>query len=167
MQIQRPFSSVRQTRLQYCHLLQEDEIMEYRDSGGVIAITWDCFDAGARIDAARRRATGAIVTFVGVVRDDAIEALEIEAFEEVAVKDLHEIRDEAVTMFGLHEVTIVHRTGTLKVGDDILLIVVSAAHRKQAFSGCGFILERIKERAPFWKREILTDGERWVKGNQE
>lgn len=167
MQILWQFPSVKQTRLRYCRPLQEDDLLEDRDSGGLIAITGNAFDAGARIEAARRRATGAIVTFVGVVRDDDIEAIEIDAYEEVAVVDLQEIRDKAVTTFCLHEVTIVHRTGTLQVGDDILLIVVSAGHRKQAFSGCEYILERIKERAPFWKREILSDGDRWVKGNLE
>lgn len=141
--------------------------MENRDSGGRIAITGDDFDSGAYIKSAKRRTTGAIVMFIGVVRDDTIESIEIEAYEEVADKDLHEIRDEAVAKYDLQEVTIVHRVGNLQVGDNILLIVVSAGHRKQAFSGCEFILERIKERAPIWKREILSDGDRWVKGNHE
>jgi molybdopterin synthase catalytic subunit len=141
--------------------------MEDRDSGGRIAITGDDFDSKAYIQSAKRRTTGAIVTFVGVVRDDNIELIVIEAYEEVAEKDLHEIRDEAVAKYDLQEVTIVHRTGKLEVGDDILLIVVSAGHRKQAFSGCEYILERVKERAPIWKREILSDGDRWVKGNLE
>ena len=65
------------------------------------------------------------------------------------------------------EVTLIHRTGTLQVGDDILLIVVSAGHRRIAFAGCEYILERIKERAPIWKREIPGCGDRWVKGNTE
>ena len=141
--------------------------MKNQDPGGYIAITREKFDAGAHIEAAKRRTTGAIVTFVGVVRDDAIESIEIEAYEEVAETDLYEIRDEAVAKYDLQEVTIVHRTGKLRVGEDILLIVVSAGHRKQAFSGCEYILERIKERAPIWKREILPDGDRWVKGNYE
>ncbi len=141
--------------------------MDRGGSEGRIAITSEEFDTRTFIESARKRTTGAVVTFVGVVRDDGIESIEIEAFEEVAIKDMHEIRDEAVAEFGLQEVTILHRTGTLRVGEDILLIVVSAGHRRQAFSGCGYILERIKERAPIWKREILADGERWVKGNLE
>jgi molybdopterin synthase catalytic subunit len=141
--------------------------LKNRDLGGRIAITRDTFDTGAYIEAAKRRSTGAIVTFVGVVRDDTIESIEIEAYEEVAEKDLHEIRDEAVAKYDLQEVTIVHRTGKLMIGEDILLIVVSAGHRKQAFCGCEYILERVKERAPIWKREIRSDGDRWVKGNNE
>jgi molybdopterin synthase catalytic subunit len=141
--------------------------MENRDSDGMIAITRNEFDTGALIQAAKRRSTGAIVTFLGVVRDDGIESIEIESYKEVAERDLHEIRDEAVTKFDLQEVTIIHRIGKLQIGDDILLIVVSAGHRKQAFSGCEYVLERIKEQAPFWKREILSDEDRWVKGNLE
>ncbi len=151
----------------YYLLSREAEHLRNQDSRGRIAITRDSFDAGAHIENAKRRTTGAIVSFIGVVRDDDIELIEIEAYEEAAEKDLHDIRDEAIAKYDLQEVTIVHRTGKLKVGDDILLIVVSAGHRKQAFCGCECILERIKERAPIWKREILSDGDRWVKGNHE
>lgn len=134
---------------------------------GRIALTSDDFDAGACIEAAKRDTAGAVVTFVGVVRDDDIESIEIEAYEEVAIRDLREIREEAIAGHDLLHVTIIHRVGTLQVGDNILLIVVAAGHRKQAFSGCEEILERIKERAPIWKREILSQGDRWVRGNLE
>jgi len=67
----------------------------------------------------------------------------------------------------LQEVILIHRTGTLKVGDDILLIVVSAGHQRYAFAGCEYIFERIKEHASFWKREIPGCGDWWVKGNTE
>jgi molybdopterin synthase catalytic subunit len=141
--------------------------MTTREWGGVLAITGDPFDVGFHIDAIKRRTTGAVVTFVGVVRDDGIESIEVEAYEEVALGDLHDIREEAARLFDLQEVTILHRTGSLRVGEDILLIAVAAGHRKEAFAGCEYILERIKERAPIWKREILEDGHRWVRGNME
>lgn len=134
---------------------------------GTITITREDFNPGPCIEAAKSGNTGAIVTFIGVVRDDGIESIEIEAYEEVAIRDLTEIRDEAVAEHGLQYVTIIHRIGTLQVGDNILLIIVSAGHRKQAFIGCESILERIKERVPLWKREMLKDGERWVRGNLE
>lgn len=134
---------------------------------GTIAITKDDFDPGAYIRAVTNRTTGAIVTFVGVVRDNSIESIEIEAYEEVALRDIREIRDEAIARHTLMSVTIIHRVGGLKVGDNILLIVVSAGHRRQAFEGCEEILERIKERAPIWKREILANGDRWVRGDLE
>jgi molybdopterin synthase catalytic subunit len=137
------------------------------DTLGTIAITGEDFDVGACIEAAKRGGAGAIVTFTGIVRDDEIESIEIEAYQEVALSDLTEIRNEAVREYDLLHVTIIHRVGTLKIGETILLIVVSAGHRKQAFLGCENILERIKEQAPFWKRELVKTGERWVKGNME
>ncbi len=141
--------------------------MKSREPCGTIGIARERFEIAPLIQAAKDRSTGAIATFVGVVRDDGIESITIEAYEEVAEKDLHEIRDEAVSRFDLVEVTILHRIGILAVGDDILLIVVSAGHRKQAFSGCEYILERIKERVPIWKEENLGNGNRWVRGNNE
>ncbi|MCX6693085.1 MAG: molybdenum cofactor biosynthesis protein MoaE [Methanomicrobiales archaeon] len=86
--------------------------------------------------------------------------IEIEDYEEVAKRELCEIRNEAVTKFELQEVTITLRTGNSQVRDDILAIVVSVGHRKRAFSGCKYILERIKERTPAWRRKILSDVER-------
>jgi molybdopterin synthase catalytic subunit len=135
--------------------------------GGRIAITRDDFDIGSWVESAKRRSTGAIVTFVGVVRDDGIMSVEISAYEEVAESELYGIREDAAEKFGLQEVTIVHRVGNLHVGDHILLIVVSATHRKEAFAGCEYILERIKERAPIWKREFIPGGDRWVEGNRK
>ncbi|MDT8358205.1 MAG: molybdenum cofactor biosynthesis protein MoaE [Methanomicrobiaceae archaeon] len=132
---------------------------------GRIAVTGDEVDPGILIEAAKQRSTGAIVSFVGVVRDDGIESIEIEAYEEVAIGDLLEIRDEAALKYELNDISIVHRVGRLGVGENILVIVVSAGHRGEAFAGCEYILERIKERAPIWKREILPGGDRWVEGN--
>lgn len=137
------------------------------DVKGIIAVQREDFDAGARIEAAKQAGSGAVVTFVGVVRDDGIESMEVEAYEEVALDDLARIRDEATAEFGLRHVTIIHRIGTLLVGDNILLIVVSAGHRKEGFLGCESILEKIKERVPFWKREVTKEGDRWVRGHME
>jgi len=148
-----------------CHQLPGDDAMDI--DRGTIAITEEDFNPGPWIEAAKSGNTGAIVTFIGVVRDDGIESIEIEAYEEVALRDLTEIRAEAVAQYGLQYVTIIHRVGMLKVGENILLIIVSAGHRKDAFLGCESILERIKERVPFWKREVSKDGERWVRGNLE
>lgn len=108
---------------------------------------------------------GALVTFLGVVRDDGgIEEMELEAYEEVAVKELEAIRDEAFRKFPIGAVEIVHRIGRLRVGENILLIVVGAGHRKEAFDACEYILERIKQSVPIWKKEIRSEGERRVPG---
>jgi molybdopterin synthase catalytic subunit len=142
---------------------QEAETMEDKPSGR-ISVTTDDVEIGTMIEAAKQRTTGAVVTFLGVVRDDGIESMELSAFEEVAVQDMTGIRDEAVRQFNLQQVDIVHRIGSLRVGENILLIVVAAGHRKEAFKGCEYILERIKERVPIWKKEFLADGHRWVEG---
>ena len=78
------------------------------------------------------------------------------------MSELECVRDEAMRKFDLIEVDIMHRIGSLNVGDNIALIICSAAHRKQAFEGCRFILEELKSRVPIWKKEITEDGERWV-----
>jgi molybdopterin synthase catalytic subunit len=133
----------------------------------MISLTTGDVDVGGMINGAKKRSCGAIITFLGTVRDDGIESIAIEAFEEAALQDLTEIREAAFGQFNLLSVDIVHRTGTLKVGDNILLIIVAAGHRKEAFQGCEYILERIKERVPIWKKEFLAEGYRWVKGNHE
>ena len=131
----------------------------------MISVTRENFDINAVIDLIRRPETGALVTFLGVVRDDGgIEEMELEAYEEVAVKELEAIRDEAFRKFPIGAVEIVHRIGRLRVGENILLIVVGAGHRKEAFDACEYILERIKQSVPIWKKEIRSEGERWVPG---
>jgi molybdopterin synthase catalytic subunit len=99
----------------------------------MIAVTTNPIDPATVIDAARAPETGAIVTFLGVVRDDGIDAMEIEAFEEVALADLREIAAAAAEEHRLDHVDIIHRIGRLSVGEPILLIVCGAGHRKGRF----------------------------------
>jgi molybdopterin synthase catalytic subunit len=130
----------------------------------MIRLQQDDFDVGKYIEDAKSRGTGAIVTFIGIVRDDGIECMELEAYHDVAERELAVIRDEAMKEFPLHSIDIVHRTGPLRVGDNIVLIVVSAGHRKEAFLGCEYVINRLKQTVPIWKKEYLKDGERWVEG---
>ncbi|HOI58649.1 MULTISPECIES: molybdenum cofactor biosynthesis protein MoaE [unclassified Methanoculleus] len=130
----------------------------------MISVTRDDFDVNAVIDRVRRPGMGALVTFLGVVRDDGIDVMELEAYEEVAVKEMETIRDEAFEQYPIEAVEIIHRVGRLRVGEKILLIVVGAGHRKEAFSACEYIIDRIKQSVPIWKKEIGKDGERWVPG---
>jgi len=127
----------------------------------VISVTKDDFDVASMIDQAKLSTSGALLTFLGIVRDDDIKRIELEVYEEAALKLLVEIRDTAMQEYALGSVDIIHRYGSLNVGDNILLIIVSAGHRKEAFSACEFILEQIKEKAPIWKKEIGKDFERW------
>ena len=116
------------------------------------------------IKRAKRDDAGAMVTFLGTVRDDetgGIEQLEVEAFREAALAELQAIRQEAMSRFSLKAAEVVHRTGTLAVGESIVAIVCSAGHREEAFSGCRYIIEELKSRAPLWKKEIGKKGERW------
>jgi molybdopterin synthase catalytic subunit len=128
----------------------------------MIEITEQDFSLDEMIKKARRTDAGAVVTFLGTVRDDGIEMMELESFREAAMQELESIRGEAMGRFGLKSAEIVHRVGLLSVGDNIVAIVCSAAHRDEAFLGCRYIIEELKKRAPIWKKEIGENGERWV-----
>ncbi|WP_319506808.1 molybdenum cofactor biosynthesis protein MoaE [uncultured Methanolobus sp.] len=128
----------------------------------MIKITYDDFDINAMISQARTSKMGAMVTFLGTVRDDGIDLLQFEVYEEVAISELETIRGEAFEKFGIESVDVIHRIGELPVGENILLIIVGAGHRKEAFDACEYILERIKESVPIWKKEIGDSGDRWI-----
>ena len=130
----------------------------------MISITREDFDPGTYIKAAIDSEVGGIVTFIGVVRDDGITAIELEAYEEAALEELHTIKDEAMSRFAITSVDILHRIGRLSIGDHIALIVVGASHRRAAFEACEYIIDRIKETVPIWKKEYNDEGTRWVPG---
>ena len=132
----------------------------------MISIQAEDVDIGALIAGAKRPGTGAIVVFDGIVRDDDIREMELEAYRDVAEKELAEIAGQAMEKFGLISVDIVHRVGRLRVGDNILVIVVGAGHRKEAYEGSRYIIERIKAGVPIWKKEIRRDGSSWVEGDR-
>lgn len=132
----------------------------------MISITRDVIDTGTMIDAAKRPGMGALVTFCGVVRDDGVERMELEVYEEFAVRELETIRDEAMRKYPIESVDIVHRVGSLFVGETILLVIVGAGHRKEAFAASEYIIDRLKQTVPIWKKEFGRDGEeRWVPGD--
>ncbi len=124
----------------------------------MIGITRDNIDISALIENARRPEAGGIVTFIGTVRDDGFEALELEVCEEVAVRDLNRIASEATEKFSLTSVEIIHRSGRLALTETIVAIVCGAAHRQEAFAGCSWILEEIKAYVPIWKKDIGDEG---------
>ncbi|MBM3216331.1 molybdenum cofactor biosynthesis protein MoaE [Candidatus Poribacteria bacterium] len=116
--------------------------------------------------------SGAIVVFLGIVRNHAegraVAALEYEAYEPMAVKTLTDIASEAASQWNLDHAAVVHRAGRLKIGEASVAIAVSSAHRAEAFAACAQIMDRIKQDAPIWKREIWADGgERWVGDDAE
>lgn len=107
---------------------------------------------------------GAVVVFIGTVRDDGTDALEVEAYEEMAQAELARIHDTAVARFDLVKASVVHRTGRIPLGEVIVVIAASSAHRALAFDGCRFIIEELKKSVPLWKREFSGDEVRWVTG---
>jgi len=133
----------------------------------MIAIQTGDVDIGKLVNEAKQRGTGAIVVFDGIVRDDDIREMELEAYEEVAVPELEKIASEAKKTYNLLSVDIIHRIGRLAVGENILIIVVSAGHRKQAYDGSRYIIETIKAGVPIWKKELTKDGGRWVPGEHQ
>ncbi|MDD1661589.1 MAG: molybdenum cofactor biosynthesis protein MoaE [Methanomicrobiales archaeon] len=133
----------------------------------MISIQTGDVDIGALINGAKQRGMGAIVVFDGIVRDDDIREMELEAYQDVAVKELERIAEDAREKFGLLSVDIIHRIGRLRVGDTILVIVVGAGHRKEAYEGSRYIIEMIKAGVPIWKKEIRSDGSSWIEGDRE
>jgi molybdopterin synthase catalytic subunit len=130
----------------------------------MIAIQTNDVDIGALIAAAKKHGTGAIVVFDGIVRDDNITEMELEAYEDVAIQELEKIARDAREQFGLLHVDIVHRIGKLTIGENILIIIVAAGHREEAYDGSRYIIEAIKSGVPIWKKELTKDGGRWVPG---
>lgn len=126
------------------------------------------FDVGAEIAQLRAgdRGVGAVAAFVGTVRDvnDAsqVSGLTLEHYAGMTEAALEAIVDEARRRFDIRDALVVHRVGPLAPGDQIVLVVVTSAHRGTAFDACEFVMDYLKTRAPFWKKERRPDGERWV-----
>lgn len=111
-------------------------------------------------------AIGAIVMFLGTTRDISadkqVAKLEFEYYPGMAEKKLSEIRDRTIGEYGVIDVAIIHRVGTIPVGDNIVLILVSSGHREEAFRACRFVIDELKRITPIWKKETTPDGEVWV-----
>lgn len=130
------------------------------------------FDLGqeAADFAAGRADMGAIVTFTGVVRDlpgDPLDVMEIEHYPGMTEAALSDMAQQAVTRFSLGDVLVIHRFGALKPGEMIMMVATAAPHRKDAFAGAEFLMDYLKSRAPFWKREVTAQGGDWVAAKDE
>lgn len=111
-----------------------------------------------------RSITGAVVTFTGLARADAgpETRLELEAYPGFTEREISRIADDATARFALQDVMIVHRTGSIAPGEAIVFVAAAAAHRREAFEAADFLMDYLKSRAPFWKKEAGPDGARWV-----
>ncbi len=126
------------------------------------------FDVGAEIAAltAGDARAGAVASFVGLVRDvnegAGVSEMTLEHYPGMTEKALQEIVTEAKSRWGIYAVRVIHRVGRLLPTDRIVFVAVSSAHRGDAFAACQFVMDYLKTRAPFWKREVTPEGARWV-----
>lgn len=133
-----------------------------------VRIQAEDFDVGAEVAAMRKSnpAIGAIASFVGVVRDmnegDAVSEMTLEHYPGMTEKSIDEIIGQARGRWNVIDALVVHRVGVLKPTDQIVLVVVASAHRGDAFAACELIMDYLKTRAPFWKKERTQEGSRWV-----
>ena len=116
----------------------------------------------------RQPEDGAVVVFDGIVRNHSQGRetlyLEYEGYEPMALKKMKEIEETARNRWSVNRIGIVHRLGRLEIGDASVVIVVTSAHRKEAFQACQYVIDTLKKTVPIWKKEFFADGEIWVEG---
>ena len=141
---------------------------ECKDEPTVIALTRSPINAEKLISAAKRGEDGAVAVFDGIVRNNTRGRqtlhLDYEAYEEMALKQMKELAEQAQERFGVRQVTLVHRLGRLDVGETSVLIVVASAHRGAAFDACRWLIDTLKKTVPIWKKETFVDGVVWADG---
>lgn len=139
----------------------------------VIRIQLEDFDLAAEIAAlsAGRRDIGAVVSFTGLCRDEGgtLAALELEHYPGMAEAEIARVAAEAAARWPLMGLLAIHRYGLVKPGEQIVLVIATSAHRRAAFEAADFMMDYLKTRAPFWKREHLANGTTggWVEAKQE
>lgn len=125
------------------------------------------FDLTIEVNLARSKnpQIGAIVSFVGTVRDlqsETLKSLTLEHYPEMTEKSLESIVIKARSRWEIENITIIHRVGKLLISDQIVLVIVTSKHRQEAFDSCNFIMDYLKTDAPFWKKESSDKEEKWV-----
>ncbi|MDA8099170.1 MAG: molybdenum cofactor biosynthesis protein MoaE, partial [Nitrospiraceae bacterium] len=137
-------------------------------TAGCVRIQKEPFSLDAEVERIKASSSsiGGIVTFLGTTRDiskgTAVKKLEFEHYPGMAEKKLGEIRERAIRDYGILDVSIIHRVGLIPVGENIVLIVVAAQHRDEAFKACRFCIDELKRITPIWKKETTRDGVVWV-----
>ncbi|RZL39829.1 MAG: molybdenum cofactor biosynthesis protein MoaE [Rubrivivax sp.] len=144
-----------------------------RCAARIIAMSRVCiqsgdFDLGAETEALRLEdgGVGAVVAFVGTVREhsagQAVSQMELEHYPGMTEAAIEAMVDEALARFDIRAARVIHRVGTLQARDQIVLVLVTSAHRGQAFQACEFLMDYLKTQAPFWKKEYTPEGAHWV-----
>lgn len=138
----------------------------------VVRVQAAAFDLGAEVQefATQQDQAGAVVNFTGIVRNTPagdLERMEIEHYPGMTESALAEIEAQAVKRWDLADSLIIHRYGSLQPGDMIMMVATASAHRVEAFEAAQFLMDYLKSRAPFWKKEFTTDGAEWVDAKDE
>jgi molybdopterin synthase catalytic subunit len=132
----------------------------------MIRLTDQPFDAGALLSefCAGRAEVGAVATFTGLARAEGGDTrrLELQAYPGFTEAEIGKIAEQAMARFGLADLLVLHRTGAIAPGEPIVFVATAASHRREAFEACDFLMDYLKSRAPFWKKEIGPGGARWV-----
>ena len=136
----------------------------------IVAVQKINFDLNVEMEALKLKTkkAGAVVFFVGKVRDladDKLQYLEVEAFEELAKRQIEEICDDAANKWDLEYILVKHRFGKLKLNDNIVLVITSSKHRKNAYEASKHIMECLKSNVPFWKKEVANNTQKWVENS--
>ena len=143
----------------------------------MISIQTDDFDLNEEIQKLRRKGgdTGAIVTFTGLVREfdshknnqtKAVKYLHLEHYSGMTEKSVETIVEEAMTRWPVLAVRVIHRVGKLNPGDQIVMVGISSGHRKDAFDAAEFIMDYLKSKAPFWKKQYTDQGSHWIESRE-
>ena len=132
-----------------------------------IVIQTEDFDLTSEVELIKstNSSIGAVVSFIGTVRDltsESLISLTLEHYPGMTEKSLRSIADKAKKKWEIESVTIIHRVGTLGIGDQIVLVITSSKHRQAAFDSCNYIMDFLKTDAPFWKKEVSDKEEKWV-----
>jgi molybdopterin synthase catalytic subunit len=132
-----------------------------------IVVQTDDFDLTSEVELIKstNSSIGAVVSFIGTVRDltsESLISLTLEHYPGMTEKSLRSIADKARKKWEIESVTIIHRVGTLGIGDQIVLVITSSKHRQAAFDSCNYIMDFLKTDAPFWKKEVSDKEEKWV-----
>jgi len=132
----------------------------------MIIITEKPLDPNNFTEAVKGPENGAVVTFLGTTREETagkkVLYLEYESYNPMASEKLHEICDEIRGKWAIKEIAIGHRVGRLGIGEISLVVALSSPHRNEAFESCIYLVDRLKETVPIWKKEVFEDGEIWV-----
>ena len=136
-----------------------------------VRLTREPFSVDEALKLLRVPESGAYVVFLGQVRNEShgkrVKRLIYETYPEMAEAEMERIRGEALKKFSITDMLIWHRYGELEVGEDTILIIASAGHRKEAFVACSWAIDEVKRRVPVWKREVTEEGTFWIEGDRQ